>query len=91
MASAEARMLTRLLPISSAPRGEVHPMTLQVLRAQGYDTGALRSKSGEEFAGPDAPPFSAAMIAPRRRTPPVTSASGRFMRQPLTVSGAASW
>jgi protein-tyrosine-phosphatase/DNA-binding transcriptional ArsR family regulator len=39
----------------SAPRGEVHPMTLQVLRAQGYDTGALRSKSWEEFAGPDAP------------------------------------
>ena len=33
----------------------VHPMTLQVLRAQGYDTGALRSKSWEEFAGPDAP------------------------------------
>ena len=39
----------------SAPRDEVHPMTLQVLRAQGYDTGALRSKSWEEFARPDAP------------------------------------
>ena len=39
----------------SAPRGEVHPMTLQVLRAQGYDTSALRSKSWEEFAEPDAP------------------------------------
>ena len=39
----------------SHPRGEVHPMTLQVLQSQGYDTSELRSKSWEEFARPDAP------------------------------------
>lgn len=39
----------------SAPRGEVHPMTLQVLQAQGYDTSLLRSKSWDEFSAPDAP------------------------------------
>lgn len=39
----------------SHPRGEVHPMTLQVLQGQGYDVSALRSKSWDEFARPDAP------------------------------------
>ena len=39
----------------SHPRGEVHPMTLEVLRAQGYDTRSLRSKSWDEFVRPDAP------------------------------------
>ncbi|CAH1748147.1 Arsenate reductase [Thauera humireducens] len=39
----------------SMPRGEVHPTTLQVLQGQGYDTSALRSKSWDEFARPDAP------------------------------------
>ena len=40
----------------SHPRGDVHPMTLEALQAQGYDTGSLRSKShgnviGLPFAG----------------------------------------
>ena len=39
----------------SQPSGAVHPLTLQVLQAQGYETGHLRSKSWEEFARPDAP------------------------------------
>jgi len=39
----------------SHPRGEVHPMTLEVLSDQGYDLGGLRSKSWSEFAEPDAP------------------------------------
>ncbi|CAJ0775968.1 Arsenate reductase [Ralstonia mannitolilytica] len=39
----------------SHPRGEVHPMTLEVLSDQGYDLGGLRSKSWTEFAEPDAP------------------------------------
>ena len=39
----------------SHPRGEVHPLTLQVLTDQGYDIGGLRSKSWEEFAQPGAP------------------------------------
>ena len=39
----------------SHPRGEVHPMTLEVLMRQSYDVGNLRSKSWTEFAAPDAP------------------------------------
>ncbi|MBS0545251.1 MAG: arsenate reductase ArsC [Proteobacteria bacterium] len=39
----------------SHPRGAVHPITLEVLQAQGYDTSSLRSKSWDEFARPDAP------------------------------------
>jgi len=39
----------------SAPRGEVHPYALDLLRELNYDTSALRSKSWDEFAGPDAP------------------------------------
>ncbi|UUC96656.1 arsenate reductase ArsC [Comamonas sp. C11] len=39
----------------SHPRGEVHPMTLEVLSKQCYDLGGLRSKSWTEFAEPDAP------------------------------------
>lgn len=39
----------------SQPKGEVHPMTLEVLKADGYDVSGLRSKSWDEFAEPDAP------------------------------------
>lgn len=39
----------------SHPRGEVHPMAIKVLGAQGYDTSAVRSKSWEAFAAPGAP------------------------------------
>lgn len=45
----------RAFSAGSFPRGEVHPMTLRVLQAQGYDTAALRSKRWDEFAAPDAP------------------------------------
>ena len=38
----------------SHPRGEVHPMTVEVLAAQGYDVSGLRSKSWTEFAAPNA-------------------------------------
>ena len=41
----------------SHPRGKVHPMTLRLLRQFNYPTDRLRSKSWEEFAGPDAPPL----------------------------------
>jgi arsenate reductase (thioredoxin) len=34
----------------SAPRGEIHPYALDLLRHNNYDTGALRSKSWLEFA-----------------------------------------
>jgi arsenate reductase len=39
----------------SQPKGQVHPLALHVLRQAHYDVAQLRSKSWEEFAGPDAP------------------------------------
>lgn len=39
----------------SHPRGEVHPMTLDVLRSKQHDTSGLRCKGWDEFATPDAP------------------------------------
>lgn len=39
----------------SQPRGEVHPFTLHLLERLSYDTSQFRSKSWEEFSGPDVP------------------------------------
>jgi protein-tyrosine-phosphatase len=39
----------------SLPSGKVHPLALVLLERLNYDTKALRSKSWEEFAAPDAP------------------------------------
>lgn len=39
----------------SHPRGEVHPLALEVLRRNNYLTDGLRSKDWSEFAQPDAP------------------------------------
>ena len=39
----------------SFPKGEVHPVALELLQNLNYDTGFARSKSWDEFAGPDAP------------------------------------
>jgi protein-tyrosine-phosphatase len=39
----------------SHPRGEVHPMALELLHERGYETAGLRSKSWDEFARPDSP------------------------------------
>ncbi|WER49954.1 arsenate reductase ArsC [Cupriavidus sp. WKF15] len=39
----------------SHPKGEIHPLTLQLLTQMGLPTGGLRSKSWSEFATPDAP------------------------------------
>lgn len=39
----------------SSPRGEVHPYALEMLQKLNYDVSGLRSKSWNEFAGPDAP------------------------------------
>lgn len=41
----------------SFPKGEVHPMALRTLESHGYSTVGLRSKSWNEFAGPDAAPI----------------------------------
>lgn len=39
----------------SQPKGEVHPFALHLLDKLNYNVGKFRSKSWEEFAGPDAP------------------------------------
>ena len=39
----------------SRPGGTVNPHAISLLKNLGYDVGALRSKSWDEFAGPDAP------------------------------------
>jgi arsenate reductase len=41
----------------SQPKGQVHPMALEVLAGFGFPTDGLRSKSWDEFARPDAPEF----------------------------------
>jgi len=39
----------------SFPKGQMHPMALNVLRGMGFETEGLRSKSWSEFSTPDAP------------------------------------
>ena len=41
----------------SRPAGQVHPEALAKLGREGIDVGGLRSKSWDEFAGPDAVPM----------------------------------
>lgn len=39
----------------SQPKGSVHPYTLELLKGRNHPVEGLRSKSWEEFEGPDAP------------------------------------
>jgi arsenate reductase len=41
----------------STPKGQVHPIALQLLEHMKLPTGGLRSKSWDEFAKPGAPPL----------------------------------
>lgn len=41
----------------SQPKGKVHPCSIDVLKSLNFNTEKFRSKSWEEFAGPDAPPL----------------------------------
>jgi protein-tyrosine-phosphatase len=47
----------RAFSAGSQPKGEVHPLTLEILHERGYDTAALRSKGWDELAAPGAPPL----------------------------------
>ena len=41
----------------SHPKGQVHPLALEVLKQHRIPTEGLRSKSWDEFEGPEAPPL----------------------------------
>jgi arsenate reductase len=41
----------------SFPKGDVHPLALELLKQSGLPVEGLRSKSWDEFAAPDAPPL----------------------------------
>ncbi len=45
----------RAYSAGSHPKGSIHPLTKRLLERLNYRTDALRSKSWEEFIGPDAP------------------------------------
>jgi arsenate reductase (thioredoxin) len=47
----------RAYSAGSQPKGRINPGTIELLQGLGYDTSALRSKSWDEFARPDAPTF----------------------------------
>jgi arsenate reductase len=47
----------RSFSAGSRPKGEPHPLTLELLRGLGYDVSGLRSKSWDEFAAPGTPPL----------------------------------
>jgi len=45
----------------SKPKGVPHPGALRLLKRKGIDTAKFRSKSWNEFTGPDAPPIDLAI------------------------------
>jgi arsenate reductase (thioredoxin) len=45
----------------SKPKGVPHPGALRCLARKGIDTSSFRSKSWDEFTGPDAPPIDLAI------------------------------
>ena len=47
----------RAFSAGSHPKGEVHPLALEVLHRNRIPVGNARSKSWDEFATPDAPPL----------------------------------
>jgi protein-tyrosine-phosphatase len=53
----EGRGKFRAFSAGSQPTGKVNPLAINLLRKLNYDVSALRSKSWDEFATPDAPPL----------------------------------
>ncbi len=55
MLNKDGKGVFRAFSAGSQPKADVNPMAVQVLRESEYPTEGLRSKSWDEFAGPDAP------------------------------------
>ena len=53
--NAQGQGRVRAFSAGSMPKGEPHPMALQVLKDAGIETDGLSSKSWDVFAQPDAP------------------------------------
>lgn len=79
----------------SFPRGEVHPLALDTLTRMHLPATGLRSKSWDEFSGPDAPPLhfvftvcdrAAQEVCPVWPGQPVTAHWG--IEDPAAVDGA---
>ena len=51
----------RAYSAGSKPKGMPHPGALRCLARKGNETGQFRSKSWDEFTGPDAPPIDLAI------------------------------
>lgn len=71
----------RAFSAGSQPHGSPHALALELLKSKGYSTGALRSKSWNEFARADARPLdlvitvcdvAAAEICPKWPGSPIT-------------------
>ena len=92
----------RTFSAGSFPKGQVHPMALEVLSELGFPTAGYRSKSWDEFAAPEAPELdfiftvcdnAAGEVCPVWPGKPVTAHWG--IEDPVAVEGdrqaAAFW
>jgi ArsR family transcriptional regulator, arsenate/arsenite/antimonite-responsive transcriptional repressor / arsenate reductase (thioredoxin) len=82
------------LSAGSHPKGEIHPLTLELLARLNYDTAGLRSKSWDEFARPGAAPLdfvftvcdnAAGEVCPVWPGQPITAHWG--VRDPVAFAG----
>lgn len=78
----------------SHPKGEVHPLALELLQSRGLATEGLRSKSWNEFAQPDSPSLdfvftvcdnAAGEVCPYWPGQPMTAHWG--MEDPAAIAG----